>query len=55
MSEFVKNFEKNKEEMIFQLLLSLNADGAGFVENRLDKAIKQYDQLLNYYKTGKNA
>ena len=51
MSNFVENFEKNKEEMIFQLLLSLNADGAGYVENRLDKAVKQYDQLLNYFKS----
>ena len=43
----------NKEEVIFNLLLSLNASGAGYPENRLQKAIEQYEQMCDYFKKNK--
>jgi len=35
-----------KEEIILNLLISLNQGDCGYSVNRLEKAIEQYDQLV---------
>lgn len=40
------NLGKTKEEIIFELLKSLNQGNIGYAETRVDKAIEQYKQLV---------
>ena len=41
----MEGLNKTKEEIIFELLLSLNKGDGGYIEDRVDHAIKQYKQL----------
>lgn len=41
------NLGKTREEIIFELLKSLNQGNSGYVGERADKAIMQYNQLVN--------
>jgi hypothetical protein len=41
------NLGKTKEEIIFELLKSLNQGNSGYVDGRIDKAIEQYDDLVS--------
>ena len=48
---------KTKEEIIFELLLSLNRRDSGYIVDRVNHAIKQYQQLeeeLSKLKYGNN-
>ena len=37
---------KTKEEIIYELLLSLNNGDSGYIDRRVDYAIQQYEQLV---------
>ena len=37
---------KTREDIIYELLLSLNEGNCGDIENRVDYAIMQYEQLI---------
>lgn len=37
---------KSREDIIFELLISLNQGNCAYVDERVDYAIKQYDVLL---------
>lgn len=41
------NLNKTKEEIIYELLISLNNGNNGYSNHRLMYAIEQYDQLVN--------
>ena len=41
------NLGKTKEEIIFELLLSLNKGNSGYIDDRIYKAIEQYDYLVS--------
>lgn len=45
---------KTKEEIIYELLLSLNKGNTGYVGDRVEYALEQYRDLERYYKTCKN-
>ena len=40
------NLNKTKEEIIYELVLSLNNGDSGYVDKRVDYAIEQYEQLI---------
>lgn len=40
------NLKKTKEEIIYEILLSLNKGGRGYVEDRVEDAIEQYEELV---------
>lgn len=40
------NLNKTKEEIIYELLLSLNNGNTGCADNRVEFAIAQYDSLI---------
>lgn len=42
------SLNKTKEEIIYELVLSLNKGNSGYVDQRVDYAIKQYEQLVKY-------
>ena len=40
------NLKKTKEEIIYELLLSLNRGNSGYIDGRPRCAIEQYEQLV---------
>jgi hypothetical protein len=38
---------KTKEEIIYELLISLNQGNCGYIDCRVDYAIRQYEQLID--------
>ena len=40
------NLKKTKEEIIYEILLSLNNGNSGYIDERVKYAIKQYEQLV---------
>ena len=43
-----------KENMIFQILLSLNNGNSGYADERVRLAVKQYDQLIKAFEKDKD-
>ena len=39
------NLNKTKDQIIYELLLSLNEGNCGYVDSRVDYAVQQYEQL----------
>lgn len=37
--------DKTKNQIIYELLLSLNEGNVGYVDSRVDYAVQQYEQL----------
>jgi hypothetical protein len=42
------NLNKTKEEIIYELVLSLNKGNCGYSGDRVDMAIRQYNSLVNF-------
>ena len=40
------NLKKTKEEIIYEILLSLNNGNSGYIDERVKYDIKQYEQLV---------
>jgi hypothetical protein len=40
------NIGKTREDIIFELVKSLNIGNSGYVDSRVDYAIEQYNQLV---------
>lgn len=40
------NLKKTREEIIYELLLSLNNGNSGYINSRVEYAIEQYEKLV---------